>query len=225
MQMVAANVPTAVLSTMKSPYGARVPYAGSPHGKAAAFTRRCLSSLTWGHDGPTMCARVRERIYACGCVCFLSRDSILLDFWAQSAVHMLLAALWMARVSVTVKPIGQDWEVWKARDGLHECVWQNEMRGGDRDKEGAMIQREGYLLSRIWCRRNPGSSFKMPPRLADQEWKIAAVYKLTSTGSHVNTLTPVHGQVAQCTLQLFVSSVLVSLGFQGSFVLSFKTFI
>ena len=58
--MVGANVPTAVLSTMKSPYGARVPYAGSPHGKAAAFSRRCLSSLTWGQDGPTMCACVHE---------------------------------------------------------------------------------------------------------------------------------------------------------------------
>lgn len=58
MQMLGANVPQAVLSTMKSPYGARVPYAGSPHGKAAESSRRCLSSLTWGHDGPTTCACV-----------------------------------------------------------------------------------------------------------------------------------------------------------------------
>lgn len=135
--MVGANVPKAVLSTMKSPYGARVPYAGSPNGKAAAFTRRCLSSLTWGHDGPTMCACECEWIYACGCGwVFFFCDSILLEFWAQSAVHMVLVAPWMAYMSVMVKPIGQD-------------------------KEGAMIQWEvTFCLLSIWCCWNPGSSFK-----------------------------------------------------------------
>lgn len=90
--MVGATVPKAVLSTMKSPYGARVPYAGSPHGNAATLSRRCLSSLTWGHDRPTTCecARVCK---ICVLLCFFFFcDSILLDFWAQSTVHMVLAA-------------------------------------------------------------------------------------------------------------------------------------
>lgn len=122
-----ANVPKAVLSTMKSPYGAGVPYADLPHGKAAAFSRRCLSSLTWGHDVPTMCACVRvwvsEWIYCVWlCLCF-SVTAYCFDFWAQSTIHMMCAALGMAYVSVTVKPIGQDWRVWKTkRDWMR--MWQ-----------------------------------------------------------------------------------------------------
>lgn len=68
MQIVGSNVPKAVLSTMESPCGARVPYARLPHGEAAAICCCCLSSLTWGYDGPTS-AYAHERLYAYGCVC------------------------------------------------------------------------------------------------------------------------------------------------------------
>lgn len=68
MQIVGSNVPKAVLSTMESPCGARVPYAGLPHGEAAASCYCCLSSLTWGHRGPTS-AYAPERLYAYGFVC------------------------------------------------------------------------------------------------------------------------------------------------------------
>lgn len=63
-------------------------------------------------------------------------DSILLLFWAQSTVHMTLAALWMANVSVTVKPIRQDWEVWETEGW--KSLWQKE-RCGDKSKEGTII--------------------------------------------------------------------------------------
>lgn len=67
MQIVGSNVPKAVLSTMESPCGARVPYTALPHGEAAAFCCCCLSSLTWGHDEPTG-AYAHERLYAYGFV-------------------------------------------------------------------------------------------------------------------------------------------------------------
>lgn len=131
MQMVGANVPKAVLSTMKSPYGARVPYTGSPHGNAATFSRCCLSSLTWGHSGSTVCECARVGKSPCLFVVFFFLcDSILLDFWAQSAVHMVLAAWRMAYVSVAMKPMGEDWEVWEAREGLDEYATEGEAVGG-----------------------------------------------------------------------------------------------
>lgn len=130
MQIVGSNVPKAVLSTIKSPCGARVPYAGLPHGEAAAFCYCCLSSLTWGHNGPTS-AYARERLYAYGL--FFLCDGILLDFWAPSTVHMVFAALWMANVSVMVKPVGQDWEVWKAEKNWMS-MWENNKGWGQRQR-------------------------------------------------------------------------------------------
>lgn len=63
------------------------------HMEMQTFSRRCLSFLTWGHDRPAMCECVRVwNPHAVVCVVFFSRHSILLDFWAQSAVHMALAA-------------------------------------------------------------------------------------------------------------------------------------
>ena len=78
---------------------------------------------------------------------FSSCDSILLDFWAQSAVHMVLCALWMANVSVMVKPMGQDWEVWSAETDWMS-VWQ--MGGGGRQRR-CRDSLSRYLLSSVWC--------------------------------------------------------------------------
>ncbi len=133
MQMVAANVPKAVLSTMKSPYGARVPYAGSPHGKAAAFSRHCLSSLTWGHDGHTMCACVREWVNICvwWCLffsvtayCLISGHSPL-STWCLPLYEWLMCLSWWSRSDKT------------ERSGKRRRIgW---VCDGDRDKESAMI--------------------------------------------------------------------------------------
>jgi len=197
MQIVGANVPKAVLSTMESPYGARAPYAGPLHSESAAFYSRCLSFLTWGsqwdyHVGMHAGESLWEWI-----VClFFFCDSILLDFWAQSAIHMALAALWMANVSVMVKPIRQDREVWKSREGLEEDVTEREVWRQRQRRCNDLLS--ACLLSSIWCYWNASSSFEMLPRLAGQEWKIAAVDKLTGTASHVSLLTPMHEQVAHC---------------------------
>lgn len=121
-------------------------------------------------------------------------DSILLLFWAQSTVHMALAALWMANVSVTVKPIRQDWEVWET-EGLEEFVTERKVWRQKQRRYNNLLS--AHLLSSIWCCWNAGSSFEMPPRLADQGWKIAAVDKLTGSASHVSLLTPMHEQGAQ----------------------------
>lgn len=84
-------------------------------------------------------------------VFFLSCDSILLDFWAQSVVHMVLAALWIANVSVTVKPMGQDWEVWKAeKDWM--SMWQKERGWGQRQRRC----NDSLLPFVLPCAWNPG---------------------------------------------------------------------
>lgn len=139
MQMVAANVPEAVLSTMKSPYGARVPYAGSPHGKAAAFSRRCLSSLTWGHDGPTMCACVRAWVNICVWLClFFSMTAYCLisghsplSTWRLPLYEWLMCLSWWSRSDKT------------ERSGKQRRIgWVCDGGRGDGDKEGAMIHWE-----------------------------------------------------------------------------------
>lgn len=106
------------------------------HTPACRMEKRPLSvavvCLVW--RGVTMngpCARTcTGGAYECGrCVrlfvCLFFCDSILLDFWAQSVVHMVLAALWMANVSVTLKPVRQDWGAGKAgRDW--KSIWQKD---------------------------------------------------------------------------------------------------
>lgn len=66
--------------------------------------------LLW--RGVTMdqaCARMCMREYGLvSCLFVFFCSSILLDFWAQSVVHMVLAALWMANVSVMLKPVRQE---------------------------------------------------------------------------------------------------------------------
>lgn len=196
MQIMGANIPKAVLSTMESPYGARAPYASSPHREAAAFCRHCLSFLTRGHNGITTWLCMQKMVYAsCLFVLFFSFwDSILLVFWAQSTVHMVLAAPWMANVSVTLKPIRQDWEVWENR-GLEEFVTERKVWRQRHRRYNNLLS--AHLLSSIRCCWNAASSFEMPPRMADQGWKIAAVDKLTGSASHVSLLTPMHEQGAQ----------------------------
>lgn len=121
-------------------------------------------------------------------------DSILLVFWAQSTVHMVLAAPWMANVSVTVKPIRQDWEVWENR-GVEEFVTERKVWRQRHRRYNNLLS--AHLLSSIWCCWNASSSFEMPPRMAEQGWKIGAVDKLTGSASHVSLLTPMHEQGAQ----------------------------
>lgn len=73
------------------------------------------------------------------CLFFSFCDSILLDFWAQSTVHMVLATWRMAYVSVMVKPIRQERGVWKAeKDRMR--MWQKARGWGEseRKEEGAM---------------------------------------------------------------------------------------
>ena len=147
MQMAAANVPSAVLSTMEGPYGARVPNAGSPHGKAAAFRRRCLSSLTWGHDGPTCVHGLAwVSIYVCVCVCFCLWQHIAWFLGTARCPHGARRSMngscvchdeadrTRLRVLESRRRIGWVCDRKRGREGGRE--------GGDRDKEGVMIYRE-----------------------------------------------------------------------------------
>lgn len=104
------------------------------HMEMQTFHRRCLSFLTWGHDRPAMCECVRVwNPHAVVCVCvFFPRHSILLDFWAQSAVHMALAAWGTAYVcNGEADQIGQRG---LGMGGGWVCD------GGVRDKEGVSVR-------------------------------------------------------------------------------------
>lgn len=92
------------------------------HMEMQTFSRCCLSFLTWGHDRPAMCECVRVwNPHAVVCVVFFPRHSILLDFWAQSAVHMALAAWGTAYVC-------QSDRTERAGDGRHgmSLWWRGE---------------------------------------------------------------------------------------------------
>ena len=93
----------------------------------------------------TKCACVPDWIYPRRRVCFC--DSILLDFWAQSAVHMALAAPPMACASVVARPVGQYWRVWRAERGIG-WVCERQRGGGERQRRVNDSLR-GYLLSSI----------------------------------------------------------------------------
>lgn len=86
---------------------------------------------------------------------FFSCHSILLDFWEQSSVHMVLATWEMAYVSVIVKLIGWDWEVRKTESDW-VVTWQRKGRWESRDIEGVMP----HWNITLWCGLNPGSYFK-----------------------------------------------------------------
>lgn len=102
------------------------------------------------------------------------------------------------------------WSQWdKTERGMGQvCERQRRWGGGcTQRRHDDYIERSPFVFYLMLLEARY-SWFKMPPWLADQEWKIAAVDKLTSSGlAFRHALTLVHEQAAQCgqTPELFVS--------------------
>lgn len=211
MQMVGATVPKAVLSTMKSPYGARVPYAGSPHGNAATLSRRCLSSLTWGHDRPTTCecARVCKicvllcLFFSVTAYCLISGHSPL-STWCLPLDEWLMCLSWWSRSDRTERSGKQRRTGW---------VCGRRRGGGERETKKVQCLAETLPClpcDAVWIQV---VHLKMPSRLADQEWKIGAVAKLKNMAPRVCILTTMHEKVTQHSYLFHLSRSWFSLGF------------
>lgn len=175
------------------------------------FCRCCLSFLTWGHNGTTMWTWMQRSVWE-WFVCFSVMAYCLISghsppsTWCYPFCEWLMCLSQRSRSDKTrrSREAEKDWE----------SVWQRE-KCEDKSKRWCNNSLSAYLLSSIWCRWNAGSSFEMPPRLADQGWKIAAVDKLTGAASYVSPFTPRYEQAAQCKpFGLFVS-ILILLRFWG----------
>lgn len=124
-------------------------------------------------------------VCACMSLCLsFSTDSILLDFWAQSTVHMVLSALWMANASVIVRPIGRDHS--EFQEQAEECVKKRVQAAGIETKALMTLTKVTFsLLSTAILIQVLDLKFMQ----ADQEWEISAVDKLTNMSTAPSTHT------------------------------------
>lgn len=207
MQMVGANVPKADLSTMKSPYGARVPYTGSPHGNAATFSRCCLSSLTRGHSGSIVCeCACVGKICVFVCCVFFQWQHIA---WFLGTVRCPHGACRLTN-GFCVCCDEADGRRLRGLGSKGRAGWVRDRRRGGGGRESEEVQCLTETLPRLPCDAAwiQVVHLKAPPWLTDQEWKMGALAKLKNTASRVCKLLSMHEQVAQHSYLLHLSPFL-----------------